>query len=377
MGNNIKKFNESWFSNLFGKKSDNDNNAYGGYYTDRRDIDNITPKPRHTGKLTLDTEFDTMDYEQCHIHVNEFLTKLKVPFEQKPRDNMISRSHYVSFEITDTEFDDAIVIQVGTGGGLSVNAYYLNIKAEMGGYLGQREGRKGGGGNKVQETSHMKTPKDIILFISKNMSTLINNNIFRKLNENEEYSKDYWSNPKQPEKTEEDKIVIRSFLKYINELDAWNETNKFLYIDEKRFDNEMASEEGEEFTDDITHSYTLFSSWNTELKENDYYPGGNLTMDEDIKYFCMGLYWDDNTTERDFHVYEDGEFREATNFEDSYLRGLDDEIYLGEQEDLCSLDYTDWKKNRNRTEKAMVKLNETINNINRKIMNFNKFIYNI
>lgn len=138
--------------------------------------------------------------------------------------------------------------------------------------------------------------------------------------------------------------ISNKFIKYVVKLPEFIETNK-----------EWLSKDIEN-DDDHIHTYSLFNNWATEVydEEDDKY----LNIDESIKYFIMSLYVDGTSGFSDFHVYENGEFRQANDEEDHYFRTLDNEIQIGSQDSIESIDYSDWKKSKDKTKEAIFKINE-------------------
>lgn len=147
---------------------------------------------------------------------------------------------------------------------------------------------------------------------------------------------------------EELDFVKMKFLIYVNTLPEFVETNKERYKDEVSGDSN--------YEEDDEHSYTLFSTYGEPVYDD--VSKENITIDDSIKYFIMSWYYDDNTNSTEFHVYENGEFRESEGDEDHFLRTLDDTIYLGNQDNLLSINYEDWKKGMEKSEEAIIKINE-------------------
>jgi len=182
---------------------------------------------------------------------------------------------------------------------------------------------------------------DIIEFISEHIPGVISTNVLKQVNEN----------------MDNEKEVIKKFLLHVSGLDQWHETNMGFY-------------KGQYDGDDM-HYYSLYENDNIVLKRNSYNKEA-LSIDDSIEYFTLGFYSDSETTHIEFHVYEAGEFREATIKEDDYFRELDDEEHLGfgfiEQ-----ITYEDWIKSKEDTIKLFKQINE--NTIIKDFNNF-KLIYN-
>lgn len=142
--------------------------------------------------------------------------------------------------------------------------------------------------------------------------------------------------------------VKRKFVKYVNTLPAFVETNEERYKDE--------SEGSENYDEDDEHSYTLFKTWGEPVFDD--VIGEYISIDDSIEYFIMGWYYDDNTNSTEFHVYDNGEFRESGGNEDHFFRTLDDTMYLGNQDNVMSITYDDWKIAKEKAVKSVLKINE-------------------
>jgi hypothetical protein len=122
-----------------------------------------------------------------------------------------------------------------------------------------------------------------------------------------------------------------------------------------------------------------FLLWNAEIADDlenneefevlngfNLYEGG-LAPKLDAEYFSVQQTddFDIAGNERDFKVYRNGEFVDATSEEDSYLRNLEDEegFYFLEQEEVLSISYNDWAKENGKEliEESVSKETETEN----------------
>tara|TARA_R110000772_G_scaffold55_9_gene350 strand:+ start:1055 stop:3040 length:1986 start_codon:yes stop_codon:yes gene_type:complete len=277
-------------------------------------------------KVSISTKFNDMNYPTIIRHISKFLEKSNIEYEW-------------GVYPTGTNY---FVIK-GDG-----NNKQLEIKARRDGdgfkvfaeYIGDVDsGIDTDWGEQI-----VYNLIDLSMFISKHMPELTNDRVFKKINESEE---------------KVEKGIINKFLVYVNDIPEWNGTNQEVY------DSEI--NDPDDTDDEFYHNYRLYNTLVIELDSNDY-DEDVLSMDESIKYFICGFYGSSNETQRDFHVYQNGKFRESNRREDSYLRALDDEIFFSEQDDIITISYFDWKKNIEQTLNAVRNINET-----KLCTSFNKF----
>ena len=150
------------------------------------------------------------------------------------------------------------------------------------------------------------------------------------------------------------KDVEKKFYKYSTELESFIETNK------EHYEKDEYSRDGE-----FSQSLNLFETNMVRMEgvhDDEWIP---LFGDTNIKYFIFENYWDSDGQQREFHVYENGEFRPANGEEDDYLRNVEDEyeiLYYGDQDPLSSFTDEDWFRMKNKQIDAFKTFNEKVSN---------------
>ena len=286
-------------------------------------------KEEKVRKLDISTKFNDMHYHEIIKHISKFLEKSNIEYEW-------------GVYPTGTNY---FVIK-GDG-----NNKQLEIKARRDGdgfkvfaeYIGDVDsGIDTDWGEQI-----VYNLIDLSMFISKHMPELTNDRVFKKINESNE---------------ESEKDVIRKFIKYVTNLDEWEGTN------EGMFDAEDEYESYEEFRDENVYECVLFENMGEGMDVINYETGDIITIDSSIKYFFVEYYSDPNMNQSTYYVYQNGEFRKSTYSEGDYLRSLDDQIGLGNQDNIIAIGYDDWKKNKESTLNAVRNINET-----KICTSFNKF----
>jgi len=134
----------------------------------------------------------------------------------------------------------------------------------------------------------------------------------------------------------------KDFYKYVFNLN-WK------FTDDKDYDSEE--------DDDLFQSCTLFEIFVIDETEEEY---NRLFKSKDIEYFILEYFSSPDEVLRDFHVYENGEFREVNDEEDEYLRNIEDEheIYYGDQEGLLNFVDSEYVNIKDRSNQSFIKMNE-------------------
>jgi hypothetical protein len=139
-----------------------------------------------------------------------------------------------------------------------------------------------------------------------------------------------------------DSKLKREFYKYVYNNINWEFTKE---------------EDYELYYEEIFQSCTLFEIFVIDETEEEY---NRLFKSKGIEYFIFEYFYITGDVERDFHVYENGEFREVTPEEDNYLRDIEDvyEIYYGDQNGLLYFHDEDYVDISKRVNKSFIKMNE-------------------
>ena len=149
--------------------------------------------------------------------------------------------------------------------------------------------------------------------------------------------------------TDIDNVLKRKFYKYVFQFNGWGEVG----IDDDYNENFQSA---------------ILFKMDTALIEEDEETYNRLFKDKGIEYFILE-YWSGYEIQREFHVYENDNFRETNTEEDIYLRDVEDtyQIFYLDQKFLLSFNDEEWRDIKKKSEESFVKFNENV------IKNFNDF----
>ena len=257
--------------------------------------------------ISFNDRFDQMTTQKAAHVISSLLNKIKIKFtlEENIKDK------FTFYIVTESRKGMSIIVKNIKGYTIVQGIFFRKLKSNV--Y------------NKVDHIQkRFEKAVDIIDFIGNHLSFEINTKFLKKVNENVD---------------EEEKKVISKFYSYVNNLPEWNTTDEDSLEQYDPEDDEYPS-----------HTYGLFEL--EFIDPNNDYPS--------IQYVVMGYFHDENGVTRDFHVYEDGKFREATDEEDEYLRDIDDdnsELFMSDNS-IVFVTFDDWLKSKENTEKLFKSMNE-------------------
>lgn len=257
--------------------------------------------------ISFNDRFDQMTTQKAAHVISSLLNKIKIKFTLEEN----TKDEFTFYIVTESRKGMSIIVKNIKGYTIVQGNFSSKLKSNV--Y------------NKVDHIQkRFEKAVDIIDFIGNHLSFEINTKFLKKVNENVD---------------EEEKKVISKFYSYVNNLPEWNTTNEDSLEQYDPEDDEYPS-----------HTYGLFEL--EFIDPNNDYPS--------IQYVVMGYFHDENGVTRDFHVYEDGKFREATDEEDEYLRDIDDdnsELFMSDNS-IVFVTFDDWLKAKKNTEKLFKSMNE-------------------